>query len=52
MPVTVKPTMIKQSVYLLVPKDIAELVDISKKTKFALHIKKAGKKTSLEYSTS
>lgn len=49
MAITIKPTMIKQSVYLLVPKDIAELVDITKKTKFSLQIKKIGSKTVLEY---
>lgn len=50
MSITVKPTRIKQSVYLLVPKDIAELVDITKHSKFTLSIKKNGRKQVLEYS--
>ena len=49
MAINVKPTKIKQSVYLLVPKDIAELVEIDDKTKFALKIKNNGKKPILEY---
>ncbi len=52
MAIKVQPTKIKQSVYLLVPKDIAELVDISDKTTFTLHIRRNGKKQTLEYSFS
>lgn len=50
MSIKVKPTRIKQSVYLLVPKDIADLVDINKNSTFSLKVRKNGKKSILEYS--
>ena len=43
------PTQIKESFYLLVPKSIADLLEIEKKSKFSLSVKKNGKKNTLEY---
>ena len=50
MVITIKPTKIKQSVYLLVPKAIVELIEIEKKTMLTLNLKKNGHKHVLEYS--
>jgi len=44
-----EPTKIKQSIYLLVPKNIADLVEIDKNTKVSLSIKKSQNKNILEY---
>jgi hypothetical protein len=49
MTIRIKPTKIKNSTYLLVPKDIAELVDIDDTTKFSLKIKQNGKRPVLEF---
>ena len=50
MSITIKPTKIKQSVYLLVPKSIVDLIEIEKKTQLSLTLKKSGQKHILEYS--
>lgn len=49
MTIAIKPTQIKQSVYLLVPKSIVDLIDIEKKSKLSLNVKKNGHKHTLEY---
>jgi hypothetical protein len=49
MTIQIKPTKIKNSTYLLVPKDIADLVDINNMTKFSLKIKQNGKRPILEF---
>ncbi len=49
MTITIKPTQIKQSVYLLVPKSIVDLIEIEKKSKLTLNLKKNGQKHVLEY---
>jgi hypothetical protein len=49
MTIQIKPTKIKNSTYLLVPKNIAELVDIYDTTKFSLKIKQNGKRHILEF---
>ncbi len=49
MPITIKPTRIKQSVYLLIPKSIVDLIEMEKKAKLSLTIKKYGHKHVLEY---
>lgn len=49
MTISIKPTQIKQSVYLLVPKSIVDLIEIEKKSKLTLHLKKNGHKHVLEY---
>ncbi len=49
MSITIKPTRIKQSVYLLVPKSIVDLIEIEKKTQLSLTLKKNGHKQILEY---
>lgn len=49
MPIIIEPTKIKQTFYLLVPKNIAELVDITANTKLKLSMKKSGLKQILEY---
>jgi len=53
MTITVTPTKIKQSLYLLIPKNIVDLIDVNNKTKFkfSLKIKQNGKKHFLEYET-
>jgi len=50
MSITIKPTRIKQSVYLLVPKSIVDLIELEKKTLLSLTLKKSGQKHILEYS--
>ena len=50
MSISIKPTQIKQSVYLLVPKSIVDLIEIEKKSKLSLNVKKNGHKHILEYS--
>jgi hypothetical protein len=49
MSITIEPTKIKQSFYLLIPKNIAELIDINDNTKFSLKITNDGNKKILEY---
>ena len=49
MAVKVETTKIKQSTYLLVPKDIADMIEINKNTKFSLKVKQNGKNRVLEY---
>lgn len=49
MTISIKPTQIKQSVYLLVPKSIVDLIEIEKKSRLSLNVKKNGQKHVLEY---
>jgi len=49
MTISLEPTKIKQSMYLLVPKNIAELLEIKDNSKLSLFIKKNGNKHVLEY---
>jgi hypothetical protein len=49
MAIRIKPTKIKNSAYLLIPKDIADLVEIDNMTKFSLKIKQNGKRPVLEF---
>jgi hypothetical protein len=49
MPIKIKPTAIKQSIYLLVPKNIAEFIDIEKNTILSLSIERTTKKCILKY---
>ena len=49
MTIKIEPTKIKQSFYLLVPKNIVDLTDIKDNTEFSLRIKNEGRKTVLEY---
>ncbi|MEX0640429.1 MAG: hypothetical protein WD018_01450 [Nitrosopumilaceae archaeon] len=50
MPISLRPTKIKQSFYLLIPKDIAELINIEDSSKFLLDIKNTEMGKVLEYS--
>ena len=49
MAIQIEPTQIKESLYLLIPKNIAELIDAKKDTKFSLNVKQNGKHHVLEY---
>ena len=49
MSILLEPTKIKQSFYLLIPKNIVELIDIKDNTKFQLKIKNEGSRRILEY---
>lgn len=49
MSITLEPTQIKETLYLRIPKDIADLTEVKCDTKFALKIKQSGKKPVLEY---
>ncbi|MBM2820097.1 MAG: hypothetical protein HW410_1780 [Nitrosarchaeum sp.] len=49
MTIKIKPTAIKQSIYLLVPKNIAEFIDIGKNTTLLLSIENNQKKCVLRY---
>jgi len=49
MSITIKPTRIKQSVYLLIPKSIVDLIEMENKAKLSLTVKKNGHKHILEY---
>ncbi len=49
MTIEIKPTKIKQSFYLLIPKSIANLIDIEDDSKLSLHIKNSDKGKILEY---
>ncbi|MGI0064829.1 MAG: hypothetical protein ACREAL_08175 [Nitrosopumilaceae archaeon] len=50
MSISLRPTKIKQSFYLLIPKDIAELINIEDSSKFLLDIKNTETGKVLEYS--
>jgi len=47
--VKITPTQIEQTTYLLIPKDIVDMTDVSKNTKFSLKLKPNGKHHALEY---
>jgi len=49
MTIIIEPIRIKQSVYLLIPKSIAELVEIKADTKLSLTIAKEENKQILRY---
>ena len=49
MTIIIKPTKIKQSFYLLIPKNIANLIDIEDDSKLALAITNSYKIKILEY---
>lgn len=49
MPIEIEPTKIKQSFYLLVPINIANLINIKDNTKLSLDIKNSDKGKILEY---
>ena len=49
MPIKIEPTMIKQSFYLLVPKNIASLVEIDEHTLLTLSIEKSKNKNIIKY---
>ncbi len=50
MTIIIKPTMIKKSTYLLVPKTIVEMTEIENDTEVILEIKNINGKRVLEYS--
>ena len=52
MSIQLEPTMIKQSVYLLVPKSIASLVELGNDSVVLLSIKKIEDENVLEYTIS
>ena len=49
MTIEIEPTKIKQSFYLLVPKNIANLIEIKDTTKLSLDIVNSDKSKILEY---
>ncbi len=49
MTIKLKPTKIKQSFYLLIPKDIANLIDIEDNSTLSLEITNSDKVKILEY---
>jgi len=49
MSIALKPTKIKQSFYLLVPKNIANLMELENNTPMSLNIKNSDKGKILEY---
>jgi len=49
MPIQMKPTKIKGSFYLLVPKNIANLIDMENNSELSLIIKNSDKGKILEY---
>jgi len=49
MTIEIKPTKIKQSFYLLIPKNIANLIDIEDDSKLVLAITNSDKIKILEY---
>ncbi|MHA1798280.1 MAG: hypothetical protein ACTSVY_07495 [Candidatus Helarchaeota archaeon] len=52
MPLNVRCIKIKQSTYLLIPKTIVKMMDLSNNTEFELELKKNGdKKYILQYKT-
>ena len=50
MPITLRPTMIRQTFYLLIPKRIAELMEIERDSQISLLVKKVKRGYVLEYS--
>ena len=50
MPIQLKPTRIKGSKYLLIPKDLAQLLEIDDKSVLNLTIEESGKEQRLVYS--
>ena len=50
MPIEIQPTKIKQSFYLLIPKNIANLINIQDSSKLTLDIKNTKNGQVLEYS--
>ena len=49
MPIEIEPTKIKQSFYLLIPKNIANLINIQDSSKLTLDVKNTEKGQILEY---
>jgi len=49
MPIQIKPTKIKDSFYLLVPKTIANLIELENNSVLSLVIKNSDKNKILEY---
>ena len=49
MPIEIEPTKIKQSFYLLIPKNIADLINIEDNSKLSLDIRNSDKGKILEY---
>ncbi len=49
MTIEIEPTKIKQSFYLLIPKNIADLINIEDNSKLSLDIKNSDKGKILEY---
>jgi len=49
MTIELKPTKIRQSFYLLIPKNIADLIDIEDNSMLSLDIKNSDKVKILEY---
>ncbi len=49
MAISIAPVRIKQSVYLLVPKNIVELIDLGDSSRISLEVKNDGKGCTLEY---
>jgi len=49
MPIEIEPTKIKQSFYLLIPKNIANLIEIKDTTKLTLNVKNSENYKILEY---
>ncbi len=49
MTIELKPTKIKQSFYLLIPKNIANLIDIEDNSMLSLDLKNSDKVKILEY---
>ncbi len=50
MTIKIKPTMIKKSTYLLVPKTVVEMTEIQSNSEVLLEIKNINGKRVLEYS--
>jgi len=49
MPIKIEPTKIKQSFYLLVPKNIAKLINMEHNTKLSLDLINSDENKVLEY---
>ena len=49
MTITLEPIRIKETLYLRIPKDIADMTDIQENTKFSLKITMNGTRHILEY---
>ena len=47
--IQIEPTQIKESLYLLIPKNIADLISVKKDTEFSLNVKQNGKHYVLKY---